>query len=353
MPQRLRLLLKKRGTRRTGSRRLATLGEGILGATLLVIGAASLYWLVTQVLLSSESTAGWWGWLLVVIPIALVVYGGTALGMLLWKSYASSERRAVVVQKAADWELLGAEPAAGPPSVPAIAAVTDSPGVRLRYRLPIDAAPGWVSFAMAAICLAWNTLVVVFVYQVIHQHATGEPNWLLTWLMVPFVLAGGWTLVALGRQIWMTTLLGTTRVEVSDHPFYPGGEYRGFVSQTGRLRMRWFQVQLVCEEHAIYQQGTDVRVATERVYCQTLFSQRKFDVVPGIAFEASFAIPVPAAAMHSFGAPHNAVAWTVVVRGRAVRWPEFRRRFSVSVYPKAATAHAADQPPAATERRTP
>ncbi len=353
MPQRLRLLLKKRGTRRTGSRRLAKLGEGILDASLLLVGAASLYWLLGRVLLPSESTAGWWPWLLVVIPIALVVYGGTALGLLLWQSYASTERRAVVVQKAADWELLGAEPGMGPPSVPAIAAVTDSPGVRLRYRLPIDAASGWVSFAMAATCLAWNTLVAVFVYQVIRQHAAGEPNWLLTWLMVPFVLAGAWTLMALGRQIWMTTLLGATRVEVSDHPFYPGGEYRGFVSQTGRLRVRWLQVQLVCEEYATYQQGTDVRVATERVYCQTLFSRRKFDVVPGMAFEASFAIPVPAAAMHSFAAPHNAVGWAVVVRGRAVRWPEFQRRFPVCVYPRTSTAHAADEPRVAAGHKSP
>ena len=353
MPQRLRLLLKKRGTRRTGSRRLATLGEGILDATLLLVGAAGLYWLVTQVLLSGESAAGWWRWLLVVIPIALVIYGGTALGMLLLQSYASTERRAVVVRKAADWELLGAEPDAGPPSVPAISSVTDSPGVRLRYRLPIDAASGWVSLAMAAICLAWNTLVAVFVYQVILQHARGEANWLVTWLMVPFVLAGLWTLAALGRHIWLTTLLGATRIEVSDHPFYPGGEYRGFVSQTGRLRVRWFQVQLVCDEHATYQQGTDVRVATERVYCETLFSRRKFDVVPGIAFEASFAIPVPAAAMHSFGAPHNAVAWAVVVRGRALRWPEFQRRFPVCVYPRTSTAHAADQPPVAAGHKSP
>jgi hypothetical protein len=353
MPQRLRLLLKKRGTRRTGSRRLATLGEGVIDGALLVIGAAGVYWLAANVLLSTDSDAGWWAWLVIVIPIALMVYGGAALGILLWQSVASTERRAMVVQKAIDWELLGAEANAGPPSVPAVGAVTDSPGVRLTYRLPIDAASGWVSFAMAATCLAWNTLVAVFVYQVIRQHAAGEPNWLLTWLMVPFVLAGLWTLVALGQQIWMTTLLGATRLEVSDHPFYPGGEYRGFVSQTGQLRVRWFQVQLVCEEHATYQQGTDIRVATERVFCQTLFSQRKFDVVPGMAFEATFAIPVPAAAMHSFAAPHSAVAWALVVRGRAVRWPEFQRRFPVCVYPRASAASAASEPQTAVSHKSP
>ena len=162
--------------------------------------------------------------------------------------------------------------------MPPIDAVTDSPGVRLAYRLPIDAASGWVSFTMAAVCLVWNTLVAMFVVQVIQQHRAGQPNWLLTWLMVPFVLAGVWTLLALARQVLLNIAIGTTRVEVSHHPFYPGGTFHGFVSQTGRLHVRWFQVQLVCEEQAIYQQGTDTRRATSRVYRATLFSQRKFDI---------------------------------------------------------------------------
>ena len=151
--------------------------------------------------------------------------------------------------------------------------------------------------------------------------------------MVPFVLAGVWTLVALGRQVLLTAAIGTTRVEVSQHPFYPGGTYQGFVSQTGRLHVRWFQVQLVCEEQAIYQQGTDTRRATQRVYRATAFSQRKFDITPQQAFEATFEFTVPAGAMHSFVSTHNAVMWTLVVRGRMARWGEFERRFPVYVYP--------------------
>ena len=37
--------------------------------------------------------------------------------------------------------------------------------------------------------------------------------------------------------------------------------------------------------------------------------------------------------MHSFASPHNAVVWTLVVRGRTVRWGDFERRFPVYVYP--------------------
>jgi hypothetical protein len=78
--------------------------------------------------------------------------------------------------------------------------------------------------------------------------------------------------------VLLNIAIGTTRLEVSHHPFYPGGTFRGFVSQSGRLHVRWFQVQLVCEEQAIYQQGTDTRRATSRVHRATLFSQRKFEM---------------------------------------------------------------------------
>ncbi len=222
--------------------------------------------------------------------------------------------------------------------MPPIEAVTDSPGVRLAHRLPIDAASGWISLSMAAVCLTWNTLVVVFVVQVIALHRAGQPNWLLTFLMAPFVMAGIWTLLALAQQLLVGIAIGTTRVEVSQHPFYPGGTFHGFVSQTGRLRVRWLQVQLVCDEQAIYQQGTDTRRATSRVHRATLFSQRKFEIRPQHAFEATFDVTLPDSAMHSFVSPHNAVIWTIVVRGRSARWGEFERRFPIYVYPLRATS---------------
>ena len=336
MPSRWRLFVKKRGTRRTGARWPGLLAEGALFAGLSAIGVYGLYWLVARVLLAEGASYGGWTWLAIVIPLALVAYGATNLVLLLWQSAASSERRAAAVQKATGWELPGAQPKStrpALPTVPAVDAVTDSPGVRLAYRLPIDAASGWVSFTMAAVCLVWNTLVAVFVLQLIRQHVEGRPNWLLTWLMVPFVLAGLWTLFALGRQVLLSMAIGPTCVEVSHHPLHAGGTFRGFVSQTGRLHVRWFQVQLVCEEQAIYQQGTDTRRATNRVYRSTAFAQRKFDIVPHQAFQVEFDFTVPDSAMHSFVSAHNAVIWTLVVRGRVRRWGDFERQFPIYVYP--------------------
>ncbi|HEX5470640.1 MAG TPA: hypothetical protein VFW73_02080 [Lacipirellulaceae bacterium] len=339
MLPRLRLFVKKRGTRRTGSRGAGQAVEGLLYAGLMAAGAYGLYWLIDRVV--SATGAGWWPWFAMLIPVAVFVYGAAGLIELIWQRVASTERRAAAVRKATGWELPGIEsPSSRPalPSVPAADVVTDSPGIRLSYRLPIDAASGWVSFIMAAVCLAWNTLVAVFVVQVIQMHRAGHPNWLLTWLMIPFVLGGIWTLIELGRQVLVNIAVGTTRVEISQHPFYPGRAYQGFVTQTGRSHVRWLQVQLVCDEQAIHQQGTDTRRAICRVYRATLFGQRKFDITPEHAFDATFEIIVPDSAMHSFVAPHNAVMWAILVRGRMARWGEFERRFPIYIYPKTVTS---------------
>jgi hypothetical protein len=342
MPSRPRLFVKKRGTRRTGSRWAGKVAEGLLFAVLLGLGAYGLYWLIDHIRTTED--AGWWPRFAMVIPTALIIFGTVELFRLLWHSSASTERRAAVVRKATDWELPGVDDRPSRPTlpaVPAIDAVTDSPGIRLAYRLPIDASSGWLLFTMAAVCIVF--FIAVFVVQVGTMHREGQPIWLLTWLMVPFVMAGVWTLFALGRQVLLSIAVGTTRVEVSQHPFYPGGTFCGFVSQTGRLHVRWLQVLLLCEEQAVYQQGTDTRRASGQVHRTTLFSQRKFDIRPQQAFEVGFDINIPADAMHSFVSAHNAIVWTLVVRGRMARWGDFERRFPVYVYPLRINAPASDR----------
>lgn len=351
MATRWQLFIKKRGTRQTGARWPGLLAEGAAFAGMLAIGVYGFYWLIAHVLAAESESSGWWPWLTLVIPLALVGYGTASLVLLLWQTAVSTERRSAAVQKATSWELPGANlrparPAL--PTVPPVDVVTDSPGVRLAYRLPADAVSGWVSFTMAVVCLIWNTLVAVFVVQVVNLHLAGQPNWLLTWLMVPFVLAGLWTLFALGRQVLFNLAMGNTCVEVSTHPLYPGGTFHCFVSQAGRLHVRWLQVQLICEEQAIYQQGTDTRCESIRVYRATYFSKRKFHITPRQPLETEFDCTMPAEAMHSFASAHNAIVWTLVVRGRMARWGEWERRFPVYVYPASAMQFAVVNPYVAT-----
>lgn len=356
MALRLRFFVKKRGRRRTGPRWLGTLGVAALDLALVAIGAAGLYWLLVRMLLAGDKSPGWYVWTALVIPVAPIVYGLTDLVVVIWRNLASSERRAAAVRRATDWELPGLGPEPDRPTLPAVPpidAVIDSPGVRLSYRLPSDVVSGQMSFALAVVAVVWNVLAGGIVLQVIRQHLHGHPNWLLTWLVVPFVFAGVWTIYAFVRQVLLTTGTGTTLLEIAEHPLYPGQKYEAFLSQTGRLHVRWYMVQLVCEERATYQQGTDTRTATAIVHSETVFSERKFSIPPGGAFETHFTVAVPEAAMHSFAADHNAVSWLLVVRGRMAHWPEFERRFPLYVYPSpAALARATPATPGRAEQVT-
>jgi hypothetical protein len=111
---------------------------------------------------------------------------------------------------------------------------------------------------------------------------------------------------------------------------------------------------LVCEEQAVYQQGTDTRCGVHRVFRDIVYSQRKFEITPHETFQAEFEFTVPSFAMHSFVSPHNAVVWALIVRGRLARWGDFERRFTVYVYPPHVLPQVASLPVAAAagSRRT-
>jgi hypothetical protein len=151
--------------------------------------------------------------------------------------------------------------------------------------------------------------------------------------MVPLVLAGVWTLVALVHEFLMSTGVGSTRLEISAHPLAANQTCRVAVSQVGRMNLRWLKVVLVCEERATFAQGTDTRTERLRVARQLLYRVRKADIRSDQPMEAEFELTVPAGSMHSFRSPHNSVDWALLVRGKVARWPLFERRFPVYVYP--------------------
>jgi hypothetical protein len=156
----------------------------------------------------------------------------------------------------------------------------------------------------------------------------------LTLFVVPFLLIGVGAIVYFLRRLLVAAGIGPTRLEISDHPLQPGREYRLFLSQSGRLRVKALRVSLACEEAATYRQGTNARSETREVYCQEIF--RREDVeISGQPFESPIELRLPEGAMHSFAAGHNEINWTLVVEGEPAGWPNFRRAFPVIVRPAA------------------
>src|SRR5262245_1786335 len=99
MASRFRIFVKKRGTRRTGARWMATVIEAILAIALIAIGTYGIYWLLERVFWTEGPSASWWPWAVMIIPVSVVGYGATSLFQLLWRSAVSTERRAAVVQR--------------------------------------------------------------------------------------------------------------------------------------------------------------------------------------------------------------------------------------------------------------
>ena len=199
------------------------------------------------------------------MPISFFVIGAGGLTYSLLRWGKSAERTAAGERDGpVDFLLSGGNGAWPYPFVPRGADMTNSPGTRLKFRLPMAGATGWALFGTFAFCVLWNGAVAVLAVMAIHDHMAHKPDWFLTFFVVPFAAIGLGAIVVLFRKLLVTTGIGPTLVEISDHPLRPGGQYRAFLSQSGRLSVNVLRVSLVCEEVATYRQGTNARSETAR-----------------------------------------------------------------------------------------
>ncbi len=275
----------------------------------------------------------WWAWLVFAVPISFVLIGGGGLIYRLLHWGKSAERSAAMTRRLTAPDPFGGEEIEFP-NVPDGADVTNSPGTRLKFRLPIGTSAGWALFVTALGCLLFNGVVAVFVTVVVGGHLDGEPNWYLTLFLIPFVLGGIALIAFFVRQLLVTTGVGPTQVEISAHPLHPGERCRLFVTQSGKLKVNSISVMLVCEEAVAYRQGTNTRTETREVHRQTVYRREAFEIGHGTPFEAEFDLDVPAGAMHSFKSTHNEINWKVLVQGDVTRWPDYQRVFPVIIHPE-------------------
>lgn len=278
----------------------------------------------------------WFAWITLLLPACFMIIGGGGLGYTLWNWGKSAERRSAQSQHAPLDLFEGASLAESElPGVPRGASLTDSPGTRLKYRLPIAVSTFWALLALIVGCLLWNGMVAVFAAIAVDRLWQGRPDWLLTALLMPFVAVGAWLIYFAFQQLIVRTGIGPTFVEISDHPLLPGKTYQVCLSQSGRLTINRLAVQLVCEERATYQQGTNSRTDVRRVYQQEVFRREAFEVRPGSPLEQELTVTIPPGAMHSFRTNHNEIAWKIAVHGDVADWPAYQRHYPIIVHPGA------------------
>ena len=100
--------------------------------------------------------------------------------------------------------------------------LTNSPGTKLRYRLPAAPTTSLTLVAVGMACLLWNGIVAIFVVMALGSFARGEPDWMLTLVLVPFLALGACLVGYLVRLAMVAAGVGPTWIEVSEHPLAPG-----------------------------------------------------------------------------------------------------------------------------------
>ncbi|MBI3827989.1 MAG: DUF3592 domain-containing protein [Planctomycetes bacterium] len=204
--------------------------------------------------------------------------------------------------------------------------VKTEPGSTLPHRLVLDQSEKAAAIALGIFGLIW-TGVTGAIW--LGMWSRGE--WFPFIFLSIFVLVG---LAILAAAVWQALIgwgTGRTVVEVSTFEPAPGGHFEVLVAQYGHMTVNELSVWLICEEKATYRQGTNTRTDTHRVYEKKLDARTGFAITGAGKEELRTKAEIPADAMHSFKAGHNAIRWFLEVRADIERWPDFKRGFPFRV----------------------
>lgn len=328
-------------------------GEAAFFGLLLLLGIVSLTTVVTWQVFWPESNflrVGFGFWLMVIASSSFIVIGLTGFTLKVSSTLASPERRNAIASKVKrDHQrrsLQGGESRIS--CLPSLQALTDSPGVKLTYRLAEQSGQRLPIILSSSFAVSWNMLVAVLLVIAVQNFASRQTNWFLIVLLIPFLAVSVWATRWFFQLLRTHAGIGPTAVEISDLPLLPGNTYQVYLCQYGRMEFRNLRIRLVGYEEAIYQQGTDIRTETSEFASIDALSlrtessdpssgiedQKKLIAEPEIPLELTCQIRLPNDMMHSFYGMHNSFRWKIEVEGEASTWPTFHRSFPVVVYPR-------------------
>lgn len=276
----------------------------------------------------------WHAWLFLILPVPFIAIGGGGLAYA-WLNWGkSAERRAALAQQASKLPIEFETSAMQVrfPYIPSCDDLTNSAGTTLAYRLPNEPT-GWSVLGLSLLTLTWIGVTSIFVVMSVRGFQRAAPEWFLTFFAAICSAVGIALILITARRFMVTTGIDPTVLEIDRHPLHPGESYPLFLSQTGRLMINRLRLLLVCEEESHYQQGTNLRIETRRVYQAAVFDQEGVEIQPGKPFEVRLTLEIPPEAMHSFEGEHNKINWRLIVESDVSRWPNFRRAYTLVVHP--------------------
>ncbi len=276
----------------------------------------------------------WYLWLLLIMPLAFLAFGAAGMVHFVFHWGKSTERRAAWAQKAAEYNPFDEAAALEQqyPNVPIDSALTESPGTLLKYRLPRQTV-GWQGPALLMLSIALLLLGIGFAVLAVRTFWADEFDRFLAVFSALWLVASGALLALVLRRLYVAARLGSTIVEIDQHPWHCGETHDIYVRHTGSGPLDALSVVMECVEEVTYQQGTHLRIEKQRVFQAVLLKITRADFAsPGVC-ERQLHVQIPLDAMHSFAAQHNQVVWQVMVRGELRRWSKFERAYPVTIYP--------------------
>jgi hypothetical protein len=331
--------LKKKSHRQTGSRFWGGVGEVIFFASLALLSLILLAAISTiqgQALSQGRPGFHWWVFALQWIALGFsLVTGCYRVAYIFWTFGASAERRSEMLRRGKQIKVISdtLPRRHNFPGVPDDGHITNSPGTKLRFRLPIVQKPSHsllVGFAVWVVLVIAATSLVVSVWDSL---SASRLDFLVISLSLIFLVVAAWSTYHLLTQVLREMALGVTLIEVSDHPLIPGKSYEIYISQHGRLMIKSLQISVICSEEATFQQGTDVRRECLTVRNISVCQESNIEVDPDHPFEKFEKLVIPEDSMHSFQSRSNAISWSLYAKALVDGWPEVERQFRIVVFP--------------------
>jgi hypothetical protein len=254
------------------------------------------------------------GFLFGLIPLVFAAIGGIGFA---FTSRRSRRQRAEPPQ--AKWvpkQLLQAAAAGEPlPAGPVV--------------LKPEASPRAKFVALVVFMLIWNSIISVFLWDVVSGWRKGSPDWFETFFIIPFLLVG---LGLIAGVVYCFLGLFSPRPQLTvSAPVAPlGGSLELEWVTLGRIgSVRKLTIALKGREEAKYTRGTDT-VTDEHVFARVpVVEVEDRDTI--LAGQAS--LVVPRDTMHSFEAAHNKIIWSIHVHADVRRWPDSKEDYPIVVLP--------------------
>ena len=184
-------------------------------------------------------------------------------------------------------------------------------------------------FKMLFSALIWNGLISIFLGIIYNGFKRGEPEWFLTFFMIPFVLIGLFLIFTFFSSI-LQSFNPVLKLTISPGILYPGCEstlkWECFGSAS---RISSLEIKLIGEEETTDTHGENNRT-NKSVFAdiQLIQTDDSMQIEYG-----SCKLSIDSGTMHSLNAVNNCINWYILVKGDIKFWPDINEKYPVTVMP--------------------